>query len=59
MKDYYEEHGEPEQEDGGDDIEDEEDETSPAGKSTVEHKIQTRVRQSRDSLIVARGDSPF
>jgi hypothetical protein len=50
MKDYYEEHGEPEQEDGEDDTEDEEDETFPAGQSNVEHKIQTRVRQTRDSL---------
>jgi hypothetical protein len=48
MKDYYEEHGEPEQDEGGDDTEDEEESDVAAldtGRSAAEHKIQTRVRQ--------------
>lgn len=48
MRDYYEEHGEPEEQEGGDDTEEEEE--GDGAKTKIEsaggHKIQTRVSQA-------------
>jgi len=56
MKDYYEEHGAPEEDNEGDDTEPEEEEEEeeasigvkqPATKASIEHKVQTRVCRCR------------
>jgi hypothetical protein len=60
MKDYYEEHGAPEEDNEGDDTEPEEEEEEEAAgtgakraatKPTLEHKVQTRVRRFRPESL--------